>query len=113
VTEDPTGLVLQDAQPGAPGPNTLTLHGATPGKVVGIVAGLRPGTSLLSLGACGSLAIELAEPWVLLGRVIPDAGGDATLSFQVPAWLVDRPVGFQAVQPASCAVSNFVVQVFH
>jgi len=108
----PSTLILAAPAPGTAGvPNTFTVTGATPGVVVGIYAGRVPGRTTLSLGSCGGLTIDLGSPFRLLGRATADATGTATIVVTPPSTSAGKTFFFQAVEPASCRVSNLVVEV--
>jgi PKD repeat protein len=114
VTEPPVGgnLVVALPVPGIAGvPNTLTVTGATPGRTVGIFTGLVLGAGVVNQGNCGGIPIGLARPFRLAGRANANAGGVAVVTVNPPAGSAGRLFHFQAVEPASCRVSNIVSDV--
>ncbi len=103
-------LALDLPSPGLVGQeNTLTAQGATPGNSVYFAYGLSQG--LGSIPGCPGVGTELGNP-VVIGSAVADANGEASLSTTVPALAAGRTVYLQAVEPASCTVSNFVPFTF-
>ena len=109
VTQPPSGLVLSAPVPGTAGvPNSLAVTGATPGAVVGVYSGLVLGSTSLNVGSCGGLPLGLAGSFRLVGRATAGPTGNATIVVTPPASSAGRTFHFQAVEPASCRVSNLV-----
>lgn len=114
VTEPPVGnaLVLALPTPGIAGvPNSLTVTGCTPGRTVGVFTGLVLGAGIVNQGNCGGIPIGLARPFRLAGRANANAAGTAVVTVTPPATSAGRLFHFQAVEPASCRVSNIVSDV--
>jgi len=111
VTEPPVGnaLVLALPVPGLAGvPNSLTVTGCTPGRVVGVYTGQALGASIVNQGNCGGLPLGIGRPFRLAGRANANAAGVAVIPVSPPATSAGKLFHFQAVEPASCRVSNLV-----
>jgi len=105
-------LVLSLPVPGTAGvPNTLTVTGATPGRVVGVYTGQVLGASIVNQGNCGGIPIGLGRPFRLAGRAAANAAGIAVVPVNPPAGSAGRLFHFQAVEPASCRTSSVMSDV--
>jgi hypothetical protein len=103
----PPTLVLTPPVPGTAGvANTWVVTGATPGAVVGVYASLGTGSTVLNLGNCGGLRVDLATPLTLFGRTNADASGRATIVMTPALSTAGRTYFFQAVEPSTCRTSN-------
>ncbi len=60
---------------------------------------------------CAGSQVDLSGP-VILGTAIADAQGVATLDWFVPGLVAGMSVGFQAVEQASCRVSDLELHTF-
>jgi hypothetical protein len=115
ATPPPPGgeLVLANPVPGTAGvQNSYMVTGGTPGRVIGIYSGLVLGASVVNQGSCGGIPIGLGSPFRLIGRARANALGNATILATPPATAAGRTFHAQAVEPASCRVSNIVSEVF-
>jgi PKD repeat protein len=105
-------LTLANPVPGTAGvPNTLTVTGCTPSRVVGVYTGLVLGASIVNQGACGGIPIGLGSPFRLAGKARANAAGVAVVPVSPPATTAGRTFHFQAVEPFSCRTSNIVSDV--
>lgn len=89
--------------------NALTIIGATPGNRVYFGYARSLGSS--PIPGCPGVSSILSAP-TLGGSVIADAGGEATLTAFVPGSAAGLTVFLQAVDPATCDVSNWVSTTF-
>lgn len=114
VEPEEDGLVLGPILPGTAGViNEFRVTGATPGRLVGIMAGFRVGSSVISLVQCpDGVPIEVAAPYTRLPLVRPNGAGVATLRFLVPANVAGINIQLQAVEAFSCRASNRVAERF-
>jgi PKD repeat protein len=109
ANQPPTGLVLANPIPGTAGvSNALVVTGATPGRTVGVYTGLVLGASVVNQGNCGGIPIGIGRPFRLAGKANANAQGIATIRTTPPTTSAGRTFHFQAVEPASCRVSNIV-----
>lgn len=114
VTEPPVAnpLVLALPVPGSAGvPNSLTVTGATPGRVVGVYTGQVLGAAIVNQGNCGGIPIGIGRPFRLAGRAVANAAGTAVVPVSPPATSAGKLFHFQAVEPASCRTSNVVSDI--
>lgn len=103
---------LSSPVPGAaPGPNTLTLTGATPGAEVVFLYALHSGGTRIPGCDLQQNALQLDNPKVI-GTAIADANGEATITRSVPIIARHQTILFQAVVPNECAISQLVVHQF-
>jgi hypothetical protein len=114
VTAPPgNDLVLLPPVPGVAGvPNSFVVTGCTPGRTVGVYSGLVPGQSILNLGNCGGIPLQLARPFRLLGRAVASGAGVATVVASAPSGSAGRTFFFQAVEPSSCRLSARISDQF-
>ena len=104
------GLTLSDPDPGvAAQDNDLTVTGATPGGVVGFIAGLADGNFPIPL--CPGESFGVAAP-IILGTAQADANGEATFTQFIPDAAGGQTVRFQALDLTACEVSNLVTFLF-
>ncbi len=111
----PTGnqLRLGNPVPGTAGAiNSFTVTGATPNAMVGVYIGQVLGSSVLTLGNCGGIPLELNRPHRLLGRIRANGAGVAVILAPAPPGTAGRTFHFQAVEPLSCRTSSVVTDVF-
>ncbi|NOT31482.1 MAG: hypothetical protein HOP15_13625 [Planctomycetes bacterium] len=108
------GLLLAPPSPGLPGVlNTFTVTGATPRAVVSFFASPRAGSRLiLPLRCPGGIPSALGLPRILLRSTRANASGVATVSVLVSTTAAGQTYHFEALEAASCRVSNKVVQQF-
>jgi hypothetical protein len=105
-------LVLAQPVPGNAGvPNTYVVTGCTPGRQVGVYAGLTPGLTSLNVQNCVGLPLGLARPFRLIGRANANAGGVASIVATPPASSAGRTFFFQAVEPFTCRLSALISDV--
>jgi len=111
IVATPTAFTLSGPTPGTAGQtNALDVINATPGGLVVFAGSAAAGTT--TVGCTGStLALDMLQPRAL-GQLFADANGDATLSAPAPAFLTGRTVYLQAVDVATCGVSNLVTYTF-
>ncbi len=103
-------LTLDPAVPGVAGQwNSLQVRWASPGEMVYLVGGLGPGST--AVPGCPGLYVDIANP-VVGGAEVADARGNATFSVFLPAKLAGQQAYGQAVEIATCRVSNLLVQSF-
>ncbi|GIX48474.1 MAG: hypothetical protein KatS3mg131_2685 [Candidatus Tectimicrobiota bacterium] len=103
-------LTLEGPLPGQAGTlNTFTLTQATPGASVALLAGVAAGSS--PLAGCGETRLGIGRPR-RLRRAIADAAGRARFQVVIPGRLRGRTLLFQAVERASCRVSNLILSSF-
>lgn len=85
----------------------MTVTNATPGGVVGYAYSLvGPGPTTLNAGPCGPITASLSAPITLLPQISANGAGTAVLPVNVPAAAVDVYVWIQALDIASCKLSN-------
>ncbi|MAW60759.1 MAG: hypothetical protein CMJ94_07985 [Planctomycetes bacterium] len=93
--------------------NLKTSYG-TPGGRVGMAYSLRgPGPTSLNTGVCGTLSVDLSAPVKVLALGTNDANGDFSYSGNVPPSASGVRVWFQALDFASCTLSNGVATVIN
>ena len=103
---------LSSPVPGAaPGPNTLTLTGATPGAEVVFLYALHSGGTRIPGCDLQQNALQLDKP-TIIGTAIADANGEATITRSVPIVARHQTILFQAVVQNECAISQLVVWQF-
>jgi hypothetical protein len=99
-------LLLAGPDPGVAGqPNTATVTGATPDAQVGVVFAFAAGTS--AVPGCPGVSFGLANPRGF-GVDVADAQGNASVTRPIPAGLAGRAILLQALDRASCRISNRV-----
>lgn len=110
VDFDAPPLVLSSITPGVAGTvNSATISGGLPGGGVGLVYGTAAGST--AVPGCPGLVVDIDA--ALIADTGPmDATGTAVLGAMVPAGASGLTVLVQAVQPATCTVSNRVVHAF-
>ena len=91
--------------------NKMTITGAVPGAVLGVVASTNLGSATINL-ACGSIDLGLLPPYRISGLVPADAFGNVSFTFAIPASLRGMTFHFQAVQPGTCLVSDISTTTF-
>ena len=102
-------LNLQVSGLTAGGTAQLAVSGATPNRlVVFAFSWFGPGPSTISAPRCGTIALDLSTPFAEFPPVRSDARGRAAISTPVPARARGVTLWFQAVDAASCCVSNGV-----
>ena len=100
----PSGPDVAGLSPGRAGTvNTLTVRDASPAARVSLVAGYLPGST--AVPGCAGLAVPFARP-LLLGDVVADAAGAASLNLFIPRTVAGRTVQIQAVDLAACAMGS-------
>jgi len=113
VANDPVGapeLILGLPDPGIAGRrNTMVCAGGTEGGRIRLLGSMDLGSSIFSCGG-GALMTGLLDPNnIASARTI---GGSASLSFRVHRRLAGEVLRFQAIDVASCTVSNVVTVQF-
>jgi pimeloyl-ACP methyl ester carboxylesterase len=83
--------------------NTLTVSGAPEGHVVVFLAGLTEGQR--AVPGCGGVGVNVETP-IVLGFAVADASGSASIDVFIPQAVAGLEVRVQAVDRASCVVSN-------
>lgn len=97
-------LHLTDPTPGQAGVvNRFDIRGARPGATVHLAWSDAHGVT--PVAACSGLSLRIG-PARVVGAAVADASGLASLNRLVPAAARNRTVLFQAVEPATCLVSN-------
>lgn len=110
VIEIPAGLLCDAPSPGiAGGVNAVSFYGATPGQHVYLVCGFTSGST--PVPSCPGAVVGMLNPAVA-GRVLADPNGSGTFSGRVPLGAAGVTALIQAVEPASCRVSNLVTWTF-
>lgn len=105
-------MELSSPVPGAaPGPNTLTLTGATPGARVVFLYALHSGGTRIPGCDLQQNALQLDNPQII-GTAIADGNGEATITRSVPIIARGQTILFQAVVQNECAISQLVVHTF-
>ncbi|MCL4197296.1 MAG: hypothetical protein KJZ69_07360 [Phycisphaerales bacterium] len=105
-------MELSSPVPGAaPGPNTLTLTGATPGARVVFLYSLHSGGTRIPGCDLQQNALQLDNPQII-GTAIADGNGEATITRSVPVIARGQTILFQAVVQNECAISQLVVHRF-
>lgn len=85
----------------------MTVTNATPGGVVGYAYSIvGPGPTILNAGPCGPVTASLSAPITLLPMMSANGSGTAVLPINVPAAAVDVYIWIQALDIASCKLSN-------
>lgn len=106
----PPALQLTGPAPGTAGAiNTFVAPGATPNEKVLFIAGRTSGST--PVPGCPGLDVAIAAPR-LLGLDRADATGLATLDAFIPTRATGITVLFQAIDRASCSVSNVITHTF-
>ncbi|GEM_PF-2777573 len=104
-------LSLDPPDPGDAGTiNIFAAHDATPGVRVYFVYGYRTGST--NVPGCPGVSVGMRAPTVA-GSDVADGGGDAQLVRFVPGSAHNRRVLIQAVEQATCTVSNLVDWTFN
>ncbi|MFW5653703.1 MAG: glycosyl hydrolase family 18 protein, partial [Planctomycetota bacterium] len=100
-------LRLAAPDPGRVGvTNHFEIRGGQPGATIYLAWGDAYGDTAIAACAPGDgLALRIGQAR-LVGSAVVDSTGLATLSRLVPAAAADRDLLFQAVEPATCSVSN-------
>lgn len=108
------GLLLASPSPGLAGVlNTFTVTGATPRAVVSFFASPRAGSRLILPSRCsGGILSALGLPRILLKSTRANASGVATVLVLVSTTAAGQTYHLEALEAASCRVSNKVVQQF-
>ena len=105
-------MELSSPVPGAaPGPNTLTLTGATPGAEVVFLYALHSGGTRIDGCDLQQNALQLDHPTVI-GSAVANENGVATITRHVPLLARGQTILFQAVVQDECAISQLVVWQF-
>ncbi|MCC6908337.1 MAG: DUF3466 family protein [Phycisphaerales bacterium] len=105
-------MELSSPVPGAaPGPNTLTLTGATPGAEVVFLYALHSGGTRIPGCDLQQNALQLDQPTVI-GSAIADQDGVASITRPVPLIARGQTILFQAVVQNECTISQLVVHEF-
>ncbi|MBI3989404.1 MAG: hypothetical protein HY347_07280 [candidate division NC10 bacterium] len=103
-------LLLTGPTPGLVGTvNTLDVSGATPGATIYFVHGFQDGST--AVPGCPGATVDIKNP-KLTGSDVADGSGQASLSGFVPNGASGKTVLLQAVEHASCTVSNLVEHTF-
>ncbi|MBI3988737.1 MAG: hypothetical protein HY347_03880 [candidate division NC10 bacterium] len=106
----PAGLLLTGPTPGLAGAvNTLEVLGATPGATIYFVSAFTEGSK--AVPGCPGVTVAMQDPKIR-GTDVADESGHASLSGLVPGKASGRTVLLQAVEHASCTVSNVVEHTF-
>jgi hypothetical protein len=85
---------------------TISATGATDGGTVGIAYSLAgPGPVTVNTGACGLMTVDLNFPINVLGFYTA-TGGNVDVSVNLPPGAVGRTVWLQALDVATCELSN-------
>jgi len=91
---------------------TLTVTNATPnGRVDYAYALAGGGPASLPAGPCGTLTVALTPPVTVIGFVYADPGGTAALPAAIPAIAGGVTVWMQALDQASCTLTNGIAEV--
>jgi glucose/arabinose dehydrogenase len=107
---DDCEIELSELDPGIAGEiNSITVSLGTPGETVFFVYGFTTGST--NIPRCDGFSVDIEDP-VLLTGVVVDENGEATLSSFVPGGLSGGTVHLQAVEHATCTVSNLVTHTF-
>lgn len=102
------GLALDDPSPGTAGQiNQFTVRGATPLASVQFAWGLAPGATATGCGVDWGIANARNG-----GTVTANMAGTAVLSGNVPGGASGRTLRLQALDLASCSVTNLVTWTF-
>lgn len=105
-------MTLLGPQPGRAGQrNGLRVTAATPGATVHFLYSRRGGGARIPGCTIQTNALQLNAPQVI-GSVIADGNGVATLIAQVPPAARNQIILFQAVVQSECAISQLVVHQF-
>ncbi|MCB9698613.1 MAG: VCBS repeat-containing protein [Alphaproteobacteria bacterium] len=109
--DDLPALTLSEPSPGqAPGPNSWTVMGVTPGSTVTLVAGALTGPT--SLPGCPGLSSAIGAPAVVVGTAVADGGGEAIIAGSVPGGAAGRTVPMQAMELDGCRTSDVRLTTF-
>lgn len=102
--------IIYKPDPGLPGvENTILITGGTPNESSRVVYSLRSGTGDVS--GCPGVYFDIANP-ITAGSAIADENGQVSLISMVPQIASGKTVFIQAVDNASCTVSNLVEYTF-
>ncbi len=112
VIEPPAGLTLS-LSPGTAGvPNSMTVENATPAGFVAVVLARQLGATVLTTGRCpGGINFDVRGPR-LLGTAGTNPVGTAVLINTPPAAIIGLTFHLQAVDMATCEVTNVVTNIF-
>ncbi|MBL1217833.1 MAG: hypothetical protein D8M59_10095 [Planctomycetes bacterium] len=100
----PTRLTVLGPRPGLAGEvNEFITTSATSGNRVHFVYGMAEGSR--QVPGCSGVYVGIQSP-MIFGSAVADMNGEARLSMYVPGAAAGRTVYLQAVEPATCTVSN-------
>ena len=92
--------------------STWEVTRATPLRQVFFGSSLAGGGPVtMPAGPCGLITLELSLPFDVLPPVLSDANGEASISGLVPVGATGRSLWIQALDAASCRVSNGAAEV--
>ncbi len=104
ISATPVDAVVAGPIPGVAGQvNQWSVSGAAPDTRTYFVYSLTSGS--FEVPGCPGVFLGLSSP-VLAGSTITDANGDGYFNRFVPGAATGRNIGLQAVQPATCVISN-------
>lgn len=105
-----TGFILTRPTPGwANASNTWRAGGVAPGRSVYFAYGFDGGST--NVPGCPGVTVTIRQPTVM-GSVRANGQGEAWLTRFVPETAAMRYIYFQAVDPATCRVSNRILRLF-
>jgi hypothetical protein len=110
VVEDLPGLRFSAPSPGRAGEtNTFVVDGASPGEEVYFIYGFQNG--MRAVPGCPGETVGIANPQIA-GTAVADANGAAVFEAMVPGGAGGVTLWLQAVEPATCSVSNLISHTF-
>lgn len=92
--------------------NDFNSTGATPDSRVFVLASRSAGPSQVAIPGCSDVTMDLGGNPLRIGTTIADANGDATVTRTIPGGAAGNSIIIQAVDQASCTVSNSVTEEF-
>ncbi len=105
-----TGFVLTRPTPGwANASNTWRAGGVAPGRPVYFVYGFDGGST--NVPGCPGVSVTIRQP-TIMGSARADGQGEAAITRMVPEAAAGRYIYFQAVDRATCRVSNRILRLF-
>ena len=112
IDSDPDFLLTGPAEPVAPGENVFDIIGGTANGRLRLAAGRQMMTSMRSIDACGVMIFDIGPRANNFGFTDADPKGAGTIAVCPPANFAGETAYFQAIDVATCTLSNVVEVTF-